>query len=370
MKYFITCIFACLLFCWGCVSHLDQRGFDLKTKIHSVTNTTYDENGYNINGIDTDGFNFDGYDQNGFNKNGFDKDGYNNKRYDQDGFDKNGYNKDGFDRDGYNIEGYDKNNFNRNGYHKITKTKYNTNGYNKNNELNTEKIKRSLTSNFSVPLKVSEEIYKLTLYPLKGEFETSIEYQKRLSKIKTIEAQKKEEANERLFFLNFPLGDVFKGDSYSSDKGIICKYNADTQDYQIQIRKILSILHEITPGKSYTTTDQYGQKYIIETKHEIEQLISFSEEAYKYYPWSGSYSDYFFKEFSCHVSRDVARKKNLKGQIIYKINDTLPPHNEVKRLGPTSDILLHIVMTEQGFYAKAEAFILYDDKWNLIHYEI
>ena len=116
-----------LLF-WGCVASVNERGFNTVSKVHTKTNTLFDEDGYDFRGYDADGYNsagFDwqGFDKNGFNSKGFDEDGFNKDGVDKFGFKKDGthsltgtkYDSSGYNRSGFNAEGYDRNGFDENG---------------------------------------------------------------------------------------------------------------------------------------------------------------------------------------------------------------------------------------------------------------
>jgi hypothetical protein len=134
----------------GCVSSIDSRGFNTSTRIHSKTNTKYDENGFDINGRDSEGFNkfgrdYGDYDREGFNTRGYNRDGYNRAgedkngfkadgihaktgtRFDSLGFNQKGFNSDGFDRDGYNSSG-----LNKQGEYKTVKLSFSSNVFIKN----------------------------------------------------------------------------------------------------------------------------------------------------------------------------------------------------------------------------------------------
>ncbi|GEM_PF-1269789 len=109
-----------------------RNGFN-REGINKITQTQYNENGFNVHGYNKDGlniggFNKDGLSQNGYNQAGFDKNGihqitkvkYDPKGIDMDGYNKLGFNNLGFTRLGINKDGYDidgfKNGYNRNGY--------------------------------------------------------------------------------------------------------------------------------------------------------------------------------------------------------------------------------------------------------------
>ena len=101
----------------GCAS-VNQRGFNTRTSIHTVTNTAYDATGFDI-----DGYNKDGWDKDGFNRRGYDKDWFDRDGYDNNGFNRSGYNRSGFNKSGYNVNGYNEAGFNKDGW--------NENGYDK-----------------------------------------------------------------------------------------------------------------------------------------------------------------------------------------------------------------------------------------------
>ena len=87
MKKIITALLFILLLT-ACNSKTDNRGFYIegnKAGINKITNTLYDEKGFDINGYDQNGFDVNGYDKKGFNKDGFDINGINKR-----GFDTNG----------------------------------------------------------------------------------------------------------------------------------------------------------------------------------------------------------------------------------------------------------------------------------------
>ncbi len=58
----------------------DKRGFDLTSGLHKTTGTNYDEEGYNILGIDKDGFTKSGRGLGGYDKEGYDKKGLNKEK--------------------------------------------------------------------------------------------------------------------------------------------------------------------------------------------------------------------------------------------------------------------------------------------------
>ena len=133
----------------------DKEGFHLESKLHKITGTEFDLDGYEWHGYDREG-----YRRSGFNANKVDRLGYKeeisssdarrrlcdngSEIYDSNGFDKKGFDKKGFNRAGihkatkseldtygYNRSGYDRNGFNRAGIHQATGTKYDNGGYDK-----------------------------------------------------------------------------------------------------------------------------------------------------------------------------------------------------------------------------------------------
>lgn len=93
----------------------------------------YDENGYDNKGYKTDGYNDAGYDRDGYDKKGFNSDGYDREGYKTDGYNDAGYDKAGYDRDGFNSDGYDSEGYDRQGYNKkgYDREGYDRDGYNK-----------------------------------------------------------------------------------------------------------------------------------------------------------------------------------------------------------------------------------------------
>ncbi|KQC11120.1 MAG: hypothetical protein APR54_11265 [Candidatus Cloacimonas sp. SDB] len=128
------------------INGLNKRGFNRQYQ-HSSTNLKYDEDGFDYYGYDTNGYDSDGYDNLGFDVSGFDRKGFNESGFDISGFDKTGFDEEGYDRDGYNKKG-----FNRNGIHKVTKTRFNENGYNVQGRRNAFE-KKYFVDNFGDPTK-------------------------------------------------------------------------------------------------------------------------------------------------------------------------------------------------------------------------
>ena len=106
----------------------NKDGFD-RDGIHIYTHSRYDKDGYDINGWNRDGrhkvthsmYGLDGFTINGFSKK---KKEFGGKRihkvtgsiYDEEGFDYDGYDKDGYGRDGFNIDGFDRSGYGRDGF--------------------------------------------------------------------------------------------------------------------------------------------------------------------------------------------------------------------------------------------------------------
>ena len=106
----------------------NKSGFS-RDGINIYTNSRYDKDGYDINGWNQAGQHKEThsiYGPDGFTKGGFSKKKkeLGGKRihkitgsiYDEDGFDYEGYDKDGYDRAGFNIEGYDRSGYGRDGF--------------------------------------------------------------------------------------------------------------------------------------------------------------------------------------------------------------------------------------------------------------
>jgi len=107
----------------GCQT-IDDRGFDVSSKINTRTKTLYDENGFDFFGRDKSGYNKEGYNVSGFNKEGYNRDGYNASGFDKTGFNKNGFDKDynnketgtKYNKQGYDINGVDSSGFDVDGF--------------------------------------------------------------------------------------------------------------------------------------------------------------------------------------------------------------------------------------------------------------
>ena len=169
----------------GCVN-LDSNGFDKKTKIHSVTNSKFNENGIDIRGFNKDGWNVitnSEYDKNGIDIRGFKySDNWNvftNSLHDVEGYDKKGWNTDSWNRLGINYitgtyfdyKGYDINGYNINGWNvmninKETNSKFDREGYDYSGysilNWNKEGINKETKSKFD------KEGYDINGYNLNG----------------------------------------------------------------------------------------------------------------------------------------------------------------------------------------------------------
>ncbi len=175
MKKFLIS-FLLLVFLTACGDKTDERGFYItgkNTGMNKITNSMYDEEGYNI----------DGYNKYGFNKDGYDKKGYNSL-----GFDKNGINKRGYDKEGI--------------YH----NEYRFNKMMEESSLNFETAKEYMVKRYSL-----KNTYMYSAG--KSEFETTKEYIHRLE-------------NDQKKYLNFLIDSYFIYD----DGKMNIEYNADTEE--------------------------------------------------------------------------------------------------------------------------------------------
>lgn len=175
MKKFLIS-FLLLVFLTACGDKTDERGFYITGKnigMNKITNSMYDEEGYNI----------DGYNKYGFNKDGYDKKGYNSL-----GFDKNGINKRGYDKEGI--------------YH----NEYRFNKMMEEGSLNFETAKEYMVKRYSL-----KNTYMYSAG--KSEFETTKEYIHRLE-------------NDQKKYLNFLINSYFIYD----DGKMNIEYNADTEE--------------------------------------------------------------------------------------------------------------------------------------------
>ena len=122
LLFFIVASLNC--FAWG---KIDERGFNLKTKMNKETNTLYDKKGYDI--------------------------------------------------DGYDIDGYDKNEFSRVGINKNTGLIYDENEFDSKGNVNFEYYRLVKSPSYRELFKTSRNLGKLYR---KGEFETIDEYNTRI----------------------------------------------------------------------------------------------------------------------------------------------------------------------------------------------
>lgn len=259
-------------------NEIDNRGFDIKTKIHSYTKTQYDLSGYDYDGYDKNGFNYVGYDKNGYGKDGFNRNG----------FDRNGYGENGFDKEGYNRNGWSKDGLNRE-----TNTKYDKNGYDVNNtDINGNLNLSNLTDRKSDDVfNIQWDIYELTKVDnvlVKGEFEKSDQFNKRKLESDTKKNKLIEEYSKRIYVYN-----------YSQKYG----YDADREMWNFIIQNI-EIYKEESEGKKEVFID--GEFIDVLKFRNTTMILEFSNPK------------------TINIPMDIDKAKNHNGfsvQIIYKLNN-------------------------------------------------
>lgn len=261
----------------GCFEN--KNGFD-ENGIHKETKTMYSPNGYNK----------EGYDKNGFDSIGFHKE-----------------TKTTYSPNGYNVLGYDEKGFNSIGIHKETKTTYNLDGYNKegydengirkdcifvdNKNIciketrSNSKLIISAYKKLSIVDKEIDEFKKLKKFNIKDEFESTLEYSQRMSKIleseyiknKNIEKEKllSEIDNLKLISIDFNneyeyknVCDVDTKESYPKFYSTL-KYDADSQSFIVNATGNKMFNYNITSDtmtNGYLSPILYFNGYIISSE--------------------------------------------------------------------------------------------------------
>jgi hypothetical protein len=335
----------------GC-NEIDNRGFNTKTKMNSITKSYYDamgydydgydRNGFNKDGFKIDGFNKEGFDKDGFDKNGFNKDGIDNEGFNNEGFNIDGFNRSGFDKDGFNVDGFNKKGWNKLGINKETNTKYDKEGFDiYNTDINGKPNPlKFINSNSDDIFKIYWKLYELTnpIVLVKDEFEKSTEFAKRKQEAEAEKNKIKEEYSKKILVYNY-----YTYSGYDADKEI---WNFVIQNIRIFEEKIWRTKKEFIGGE-FVQVKEISQNTMV---------LNFSNPK------------------TIKIPIEVDSAKNIEGfyvQILFNITNISKNSYNFKHVKPTKYSPNDISSSDRKLFAKYLGITIWDkDKKNLIYSDI